>query len=280
MFNKNIFQVWFQGKQDLQNKLFIENVKNWELLNPDWKYHFVDDNFLRNACKKFSKDCLKTYDSFDLIHLKIDFGRYVLLYLYGGIYVDMDMYILRGLDTSEKIQELIEKSKTEHVLGLSLLNLSVYESLLFIGKTQFINNAMMFATLKHPLLYLIINHIIKSQKLKQSFEGSRKLELHSNDSFNNIQNTTGPILINKLLSENYKPKGKPLFFIELFPHYYFEPSNFNNSFDITNKTITIHSMEMSWISPKLRNIIKFYYNIKPYLIFILFASILTYLKSN
>ena len=104
---KNIFQVWFQGEKNLSNKNFQQNVINWKVLNPEWNYHFVTDAELRTSCKSYSDKCLQTYDNFSVLHQKIDFGRYVLLYLHGGLYVDMDMYAFRSLDKNENISHIV-----------------------------------------------------------------------------------------------------------------------------------------------------------------------------
>jgi mannosyltransferase OCH1-like enzyme len=260
MFNKNIFICWFQGQQHLNTHvkatIFNENVKNWKLLNPSWKFHFVSNKELRYACKLFSKECLQLYDSFDLLHLKIDLGRYVLLYLYGGIYVDMDMYVLRGLDTSSIIKQLIKKSHKKHILGLSSLNLDIHESILYIGRRKVLNNAMMISTPHHPLLSLMIKTIIKTSKIY----------LHTN-SFDTIQNITGPIFVNKFFSTFIDTPS--LFYIEIFPHFIFEPSPAYGNSDIQNNTVAIHKMEMSWVPSYIKYLINFYYTIKPYIFILL-----------
>jgi mannosyltransferase OCH1-like enzyme len=256
--NKNIFICWLQGQDHLnshtKSPLFNENLKNWKLLNPDWNVQLVTDSDLRNACKMFSKECLELYDSFQLIHLKIDLGRYVLLYLYGGMYVDMDMYVLRGLNTSVKFQQFIDKAKEDtHLLGLSTLNLDLQESFMFIGRPQVINNAMMISTQKNPLLFLAIQTIIHKAKKY----------LNSN-AYNKIQQTTGPVFINKFFARFIdNPLNNTKFHIEIFPHYYFEPSPPNGHSDIREETIAIHKMELSWIPQHIKASIKFYYKIKP-----------------
>lgn len=275
-FNKNIFICWFQGHEHLdthpKSNIFKENIKNWQLLNPNWNVKLVSDKELRNACKSFSKECLQLYDSFELIHLKIDLGRYVLLYLYGGIYVDMDMYILRGLETSNKINNLLDKaSKDVHILGLSTLNLSLQESFIFIGRSSVINNAMMISSSKNPLLFTCIQTIIsKSHKYKKSH------------TFYKISNITGPIFINKFFANFIDfPLNKELFHIEIFSHCYFEPSPPVGNSDITENTIAIHKMEMSWIPSHLKNFITIYFKIKPLILpIILPIIIIIYFKQQ
>lgn len=270
--NKNIFICWLQGQDHLnthpKSPLFNENLKNWKLLNPDWNVQLVTEDDLRNACKTFSKECLELYDSFQLIHLKIDLGRYVLLYLYGGMYVDMDMYVLRGLNTSLKFQQFIDKAKTDtHLLGLSTLNLDMQESFMFIGRPQVINNAMMVSTQKNPLLFLAIQTIIHKAK-----------KYTNSNAYNKIQQTTGPIFINKFFARFIdNPLNNNKFHIEIFPHYYFEPSPPNGHSDIREETIAIHKMELSWIPPHIKASIKFYYKIKPLILPIVVPIFIIYM---
>src|ERR1044071_2099308 len=98
-FPRIIHQIWFQGC-DKVKPLYKQNMRNWQLLNPEWHYKCHDENSLRTLCYKYSKDAGEAFDSFKFLHQKVDFGRYVLLFLIGGIYVDFDCYPLRSLDSS------------------------------------------------------------------------------------------------------------------------------------------------------------------------------------
>ena len=259
-------------KQHPKANNFTENLKNWQLLNPTWNVKLVTDSDLRQACKTLSKECLELYDSFNILHLKIDLGRYVMLYLYGGIYVDMDMYVLRGLETSDIINNLLHKANNNlHVLGLSTLNLNFHESILFIGRSQLINNAMMFATQKHPLLFLMIQTIItKTNKIT-----SKKSD------YSTIHNITGPVFINNFFGKFIDhPLTSNTFHIEIFPHYYFEPSPPHGDSDIRDTTIAIHKMELSWIPKHIQRSIKLYYTSKPFILPFIIPLLLIYIYKH
>lgn len=271
-FNNNIFICWFQGKLHLDNYhksiLFNENLKNWQLLNPSWNVYLIDDQQLRHACKIYSKKCLKIYDSFKIMHQKIDFGRYVLLYLYGGMYVDMDMYVLRGLHTSKKFNKLLDiiTLNKKHILGLSLVNSNWYENYIYVGKNSFINNAMMISSQYNPIIEKYINCI-----MEKSLENSI-------DDYYKIQNTTGPYYFNKFI-EIYKDKFKNIH-IEYFPHYYFEPGPAFGDADIRDETIAIHKMELSWIPNSYKTLIKSYYIIKPYILVVVVVLIIMIINKD
>ena len=251
IFQKNIFIVWYQTDISSIKQIYLDNIKNWQVLNPDWKVKLLDQNDLRNACKKFSDTCVETYDSFNLMHLKIDLGRYAHLYLYGGIYVDIDCYAFRSLDTSKYINSLVnEYNKTnKSFLGLSTVNLNTLESLVFTFNSITINNAIMMSNKGNLVLKKLINSVSNNG-------------LYSN--FNQIQYTTGPIFINNFFNKTHTEST-----VVLFPHTVFEPTPplGNDCYsDITDDTIAIHQFTMSWISPELQTLINLYNNIKPFII--------------
>ena len=256
-FSKNIFICWFQGEKHLtthpKSILFRENIQKWKLLNPSWTLHLVSDKDLQNACKKISKHTLELYNSFKLMHLKSDLGRYALLYLYGGIYIDIDMFALRSLESSTIINALINKNT--HFIGLSTLNLNFIESFCFAGSDKILNNAVMISSVKNPLLLDLILNIKDNNKFGSDYYY--------------IQNTTGPSYINNFF-KNIIPKSNNsnISNIYYFPYYIFEPSPPYGLFDIREDTIAIHKMEMSWISKEYKAAIKLYYVCKPFLFFL------------
>jgi len=262
-FTKNVFICWFQGEQHLdtleskKSSIFKENIRKWTCLNPEWSVNVVSDADLRYACAQVSRECLDTYDAFDVMHLKIDLGRYALMYVYGGIYVDMDMYAFRGLDTSDKVQALIHKSSCKHILGLSSLNIDAHEALAFVGRTRMINNAMMLSTPQNPIVQHLIQHII----------GNWKANRHAS-AFTKVRNVTGPQFFNRFV---YSYLDDPPEDIELtvFPPYVFEPSPAHGLSDVRNETVAIHQFEMAWVPPAYRQLLKAYYTLKPFLAIII-----------
>jgi mannosyltransferase OCH1-like enzyme len=262
-FRKNVFICWFQGEHHLDTleprkaSIFKENVMKWNLLNPEWDVTLVSDEDLRQACAQVSKACLETYDAFDVMHLKIDLGRYALIYVHGGAYVDMDMYAYRGLDTSDRVQDLVKKSTYKHVFGLSRLNIDAYEAIAIVGRTRMINNAMMLSTAKNPIVLDLIQHVIANWKSNR----------HAS-SFAKIQKVTGPQFFNRFI---YSYIDDPPQDIELtvFPPFVFEPSQAFGLSDIRNETIAIHKFEITWMPSAFKHAIKVYYTVKPYLLLII-----------
>jgi mannosyltransferase OCH1-like enzyme len=93
---KKIYQTWFT--RDLPEPL-QENIVNFLKMNPEYEYElYTDDdmdNFVRENYPGEIYDC---YSKLNIIVAKADFWRYLVLYKYGGIYVDIDGDIMRPLD--------------------------------------------------------------------------------------------------------------------------------------------------------------------------------------
>jgi mannosyltransferase OCH1-like enzyme len=266
VFNKNIFQVWLQGSQNLTVSKFKINSENWKNLNSDWNYVFVDDAKIKEACGQYSSECLQAYNEFDLLHLKVDFGRFVLLYLYGGIYVDMDMYILRPLNYSKYVNEVIKDSEKGDILAVGNIYVNIFESLVYNGSINSINNAYMISTPRNPIIKDLIDTLISRWK-------NSKVKYNSlTDSTEKINLITGPQFINKFFRKYIDDPS--LYNVKLIPYFVFEPCDMSSNCYINDETISIHKFEMSWVSKNYKSLVLFYYNIKSYLYTFIFIILL------
>jgi mannosyltransferase OCH1-like enzyme len=263
-FPKNIFQVWFQGCHTVDNPLFIQNMTNWKTLNKEWTYRCVSDTDLQNVCKQFSDECYFTYLKFEDMHSKIDFGRYVLLYIYGGLYVDMDAYILRSLQLSTPINQLINKfnSKT-HVMGFSSLNTSALESMVYVQRSTMLNNAILLSSPKNPILKTFIEFIIEKAKTNKRLS----------QQFERVTQTTGPLMFNRFFWEVIDNLSSSEHILEVFPSTVFEPC-FGNTCALSNNTISIHTMEATWVPSWLIALRDMYFKLKDNSMYIIIALIL------
>ena len=63
-----------------------------------WKYVLMTDEDNRNFCKKHFPDFLPYYDAFEYPIMRADAIRYMFLYVYGGLYIDMDIEVRKPLD--------------------------------------------------------------------------------------------------------------------------------------------------------------------------------------
>lgn len=67
--------------------------------NPGWRYTLLTDADNREICARYFPEYLATYDAFPHAIQRADAIRYVILYLFGGVYLDLDYRALRGFDS-------------------------------------------------------------------------------------------------------------------------------------------------------------------------------------
>lgn len=263
-FQKNIFQVWFQGYENIENRTYLENIKNWKKLNPAWNYFLLDDKDLEENCSEFSERCLNAYRNAKYMHSKIDLGKVVTLYLRGGIMIDMDMYILRSLDYSNHVNKIIHEynSNKKDIMAISEIPITEIESIVKFGKKKAYNNAVIISSPNNELLkkyiYRMIYNIEKCKTPKNKF--------------NYINITTGPDVFNKYIYNKVNTNR----IIEL-PSEVFEPYNImSDNIKITDDTISIHIFNQSWTPNYIKFLVNLYKKKHTVLTMILVCVILFY----
>lgn len=87
-----IHQTW-RSKQD------VEHLSNtWTTYHPGFKYTFYDDNAIDIFVRKyFDTRIYSVYKRITNGSLKADFFRYCVLYIHGGVYVDIDITCIKPL---------------------------------------------------------------------------------------------------------------------------------------------------------------------------------------
>jgi len=103
MIPKNIFMTWHTKDLPYHMK---ENVEKIKRENPEFNVYVYDDE----DCKKFLKEhfdpkVLDAYNSLVPGAYKADLWRYCILYIYGGIYIDIKLQPINGF----RFQELLDK---------------------------------------------------------------------------------------------------------------------------------------------------------------------------
>lgn len=165
MIEKNIFQSWHTNNINNHVQQKIDHFKG---LNPGYKYHLYNDddidNFVNEHYKGEIADC---YNKLNIIVAKVDFWRYLVLYKYGGIYLDMDSSIEKSLD------ELIKNEDEAIITAEGNPDLYVQWALIF--------------SKGHPILKKTIELVVDNIK---------------NDKYhNNIHKMTGPTVYTRAINE-------------------------------------------------------------------------------
>jgi len=267
-FPRNIYQVWFQGCARMTEPAFKQNSKSWKVLNPSWKYYCLDDSDLRKACATYSVGCAEAYDMLSMMHIKIDLGRYVTIYNWGGIYADMDAYALRPLDYSQNVRDMIHKYETgqcRHILGLSRLDVNMIESYMLTQNNITINNAIMMSSPRNPVLRQFIDHVISNIHMTK----------RNSMAFARIHRTTGPLAFNRFFAPVIT-YGSSQSCVTVFESEVFEPCQ-GGICKVGKNTISLHNFEMSWMPPNIKHAIILYYNYKHTILVTVMFLILLYI---
>jgi mannosyltransferase OCH1-like enzyme len=146
---KNIFQTW-------KNETVPDNWKNAQqsviLMNPNWKYTLYTDSMNDTIIKNYFSDFYSTYISFKYPIQRADAIRYCILYLYGGIYLDLDYIANKSFDDLVLNNEvgLIRSANTPSILTNSFL--------ISIAKSEFWLKCIQQMTVKLPFYKRISKH--------------------------------------------------------------------------------------------------------------------------
>jgi len=88
----NLFQTY--TTRDKVPQIVFDNVAKFA---PEYKYQFFGDKECREFLRKyFIPEILQKFDEFEGAH-KADLFRYCVLYLYGGVYLDIKTVLIRPL---------------------------------------------------------------------------------------------------------------------------------------------------------------------------------------
>jgi mannosyltransferase OCH1-like enzyme len=266
-FVPHIHQIWLQGEDNIPEK-FKSNITQIKNLHPTWQYTLWDDiqiiqllrgmnskSLFKVENNKNPSSLIDIYYKMEHLHQKVDFARYVILYQFGGAYVDMDAKSIKPMD------DLVEQS-TNYEMLVSQLNLSTVENYITTGYKYSINNGVIIAKRKSSVLKSLIQKIINDYHCDI---WSRKIKPIC------INQTTGPKRFTQTIFENFSQYP-----IKILSHQYFEPCVFEDC-DITENTYFIHQHERSWLSASLnKNLSDFYKNRYIILLIILLFSISIY----
>lgn len=219
-----IHQIWMQGWDKLPEK-YVANVKSVIDLNPNWQHIKWDESMIRKVVALLGDAALAKYDSFTILHQKIDYGRYAILYTYGGVSVDIDAVALKGFDATP---------------CLSTSDFIVSEN----SSGKFINNATIFLSAKNPLMLALMDSIDPICKKYQS-------------DFSCVLQSTGPFAFTRFVKDN---PG-----ITVLDHKYFEPCSGSDSNCVVGPdAILDHRHEKSWMNPLFKVVSEQYFRMKPY----------------
>jgi mannosyltransferase OCH1-like enzyme len=137
-----IYQTWWTKNLPPAMRERVELLKQQ---NPRFEHFLFDDSDCRNFIKEhFNPDVLYAYDNLVPGAYKADLWRYCVLYINGGIYMDIKLICVNGF-------KLIELTEQEHFVKDRLGPLTIY-------------NALMVCKPGNPFLLDAIHRVVKNVK--------------------------------------------------------------------------------------------------------------------
>lgn len=237
--SKQIHQIWLQGFVNLPLK-YYPNLDSIYKKNPDWKVNLWSEETIRPLIKSIGDNYLQHYDSLKLLHQKVDYARYSILFVKGGISVDVDAVALKSFDETP---------------GIATSDFIVSKN----SQDIFINNATILVSKENPLMKQLLDEIDGDCKW---YPGKTACIMYS----------TGPMAFTKFVN-NHLDK------ITILDPIYFEPcSGRNDNCKVdSEKTILDHRHEGTWVNPVWKQIVSIYYKTLPYRIIIFVILVLVIL---
>lgn len=246
---KIIHQIWFQGKDNIPE--FHEKYQNiCKKMYPTWKYMFWDNHLIRKFIKKNYYHLLYYYEYFPYLIQKVDLARYIILYHYGGCYIDMDVECLKPIDNL-----LLQYPKKEFIC--SEIVPSIWFQIKHFAYKKFTNNGTIISTKQNPIISKLINEKNIKTSYKQDWWKITK-EIY-------ISHSTGIDYFNKHINKSFLDDtiNEKLL---ILPYQYFEPSMWGT------KTFKVsyfnHHHQLSWCSNNFKNSLQFLFKWKFSIFFI------------
>lgn len=158
-----------------------EVAKSWKEVNPKWEYRFWNKKEMDDFLEMHFPEFIPTYKAYQFNVQRWDAIRYLILYKYGGLYVDMDYECIEPMD--------ILLSGSACCMGMEPTISPVrYDKNLIVG------NAFMASVPEHRYFKLMIEDMMKT--------GNKELSSHT---ASQIIETTGPFLTTRVY-EKYDNK--------------------------------------------------------------------------
>lgn len=219
LINKNgipkiIIQTW---KSNTVSQRYMKLINSVKENNPHYKYLFFTDDDIENFFKMYYPDYFVTYLRLPIIIQRIDFFRYVAVYHFGGIYLDLDMKVFLPFD------EILNNScvfPIDEYIDINFCKNNRYKPYCDNGQEFLLGQYAFAAEPKHPFIKLLID------KIHERIEYYIQHVDYSSEDY--IYKTTGPDFVTDIYMD-YQNKntitildnGKRQYFGDYARHNYF-----------------------------------------------------------
>jgi mannosyltransferase OCH1-like enzyme len=224
MIPKTLHFIWWQGIDKIPDK-FSNNINTWRLNNKNYNIFIWDEQSIKKLVNKNYN--LNHLNSFSKMIQKIDYSKYLILYKYGGCYIDIDMICYDNID------KYIDQNKI-NVSLFYFTNVKIF---------PVINNGFIACPKNCEEIYKIISKCVKNANNSYLLN-----EL-------TVMYTTGPIMFNNEIenSENINILSSEVIYETNIQEY---------GVNKNKGLLACHLHEFSWINSNILLILKLHYLIK------------------
>lgn len=233
---KKIHQIWIPNWSNIPEK-YKPRVQSVIDKNPGWIHYAWDDSNIPQLLNSIGPEYLEKYNSFSLIHQKVDFARAGILYVIGGASVDCDAIAYKSFDTLPHIET------SDFICSYNSSN--SLENKIKAGIPVVLMNATILVKPRHPIVKNLLDYMMgQSCSINES-------------AYSCIQHTTGPYAFTTYLLNNFKNQ------ITILDNSYLDPCNSSDAYcEIKSNTVLDQQQEGSWANPAYKTLQKSYYWIK------------------
>ena len=193
MIPKIIHQIYFNlhDKKIEEIPLFKTSSERIQKMYPDFEYKIWNEESCSLLVKTELPEYFKFYTNLRYEIQKIDYMRFVLLYLYGGIYIDLDLIPIQKMDSV-----LNQPFFTNTIRGLVPKH------------CEFVQNDFMGSVKGFKLWDILL------KGCEANYNSKARMEVYDVRTARFVLHTTGPRYLSKMIKRtmpNYKPSEKLIY---------------------------------------------------------------------
>lgn len=171
---KIIHQVW-EGRTELSMPIRLQLLAStWQEQNPGWEYHLWNGDEMDDLVATHFPTYMAMYKSFPYNVQRWDTVRYMILYVHGGVYTDLDTECFQPIDELFANQYFCFGEEPE---GNNI----------YLDIKQFVGNAFMASFPQNQGWIFILDEI------QSALQRNYRVQV--------VLNTTGPLMISRIFYE-------------------------------------------------------------------------------
>jgi mannosyltransferase OCH1-like enzyme len=213
IFPRKIWQTWKVNPLEFEERDSVR-ARSWTSMNPGYRYevltdgndlHYVETNFGPGGLNR--PDIVDVYRSLTAMIIKADLLRYLVMYIEGGVYADIDVEALKPVDSF--IPSHIDESNVDLVVSVEIDEPTYANHTILGPKSQSFCQWTFVAKPRLALFLRLVDHILMwlEETAKQQNVPLGEIVLN----FDDVITGTGPSAFTGLvLAEMSRQTGKPV----------------------------------------------------------------------